>query len=224
MGHKLNYFAFIIFLIITGLLGVLGLVGIFISLEPENYGETEIGSWVTIWVITAVFGILSYVFYKKIHEHEQKLKSPQQKTRERKQLLYTLAGAAVVGVLVAAFGGSLSGEFCFSSNTIPTIKGTDGDDHIIGTSGNDVIIGKKGDDFIDGRGGNDIICGHEGDDHIIGGSGNDELWGGDGNDILEGNDGDDRLWGHQGINHLDGGHGQDSCFNVKGTEENCEIG
>jgi len=71
---------------------------------------------------------------------------------------------------------------------------------------------------------NDIICGHEGDDHIIGGSGNDELWGNEGNDILEGNDGDDRLWGHKGINQLDGGSGKDSCFNVKSTEENCEIG
>jgi len=67
LGYKINYIAFTIFFLSALALGIFGVIGIFVSLEPESSGETEIGDWAIIWAITAVFGFLSVVFYKKTH-------------------------------------------------------------------------------------------------------------------------------------------------------------
>lgn len=80
---------------------------------------------------------------------------------------------------------------------VPTIVGTDGNDHLVGTNGPDVIIGRAGDDVIDGRGGDDVICGGAGADVLRGGPGDDRLYGDRvgvrRGDLLVGGAGDDRL-------------------------------
>lgn len=60
---------------------------------------------------------------------------------------------------------------------VPTIVGTDADDHIIGTEGVDVIDALSGDHVVEGLGGDDLMCGGDGGDSLIGGAGNDRLYG-----------------------------------------------
>ena len=127
----------------------------------------------------------------------------------------------------------------------PTIRGTNGADHIVGTPGRDIIFGYGGDDRIDGRGGNDVICagfgqdvvhGGDGDDYIDLGGGNDiaygergsdTIHGRSGSDIIHGNAGndflhgdilDDRLYGDGGNDLLVGGHGKDRLHGGTGND------
>ncbi len=78
---------------------------------------------------------------------------------------------------------------------VPTIIGTDGNDHLDGTSGADIIHGYDGSDEINGKKGKDLICGGDGDDDLDGGSAGDELRGGNGDDLLHGGTGPDKLYG-----------------------------
>lgn len=75
-----------------------------------------------------------------------------------------LTAAAISGLAVAGFGGTVL------------------DDYIVGTTAGDRILGYGGNDTLDGGAGDDELIGGEGDDWLIGGTGNDIAYGGQGND------------------------------------------
>ncbi len=63
---------------------------------------------------------------------------------------------------------------------MPTLTGTDQNDHIIASDNADYdIFGLAGNDQLQGNGGNDVIVGGSGEDILTGGSGTDTLTGGD---------------------------------------------
>ena len=146
------------------------------------------------------------------------------------------------GIIMAAIGNALGGDFLRrlfvtagfqralrppiaveEFNAFPrgcTVKGTDGDDHLVGSGGDDVICGEGGDDVIDGGDGRDVAFGDGGDDRVAGGSSDDTLYGGDGEDelaggggadVLSGGPGDDTLAGGSGSDHHEGGAGDNRC-------------
>jgi Ca2+-binding RTX toxin-like protein len=67
-----------------------------------------------------------------------------------------------------------------------TLRGGEGNDHLVGGLGNDKLVGGPGDDTLGGRAGDDVLYGGPGDDHLYGGLGNDRLVGGDGENVLSG--------------------------------------
>ena len=216
LGYKINTLISAIFFFFTLAFGIVGVIGLFIISDIEiERPQGDIWGWVTVWAITGVFGFLSYVFYKKLQEHEKKTKSPEERSRERKQLLYkTLPAALAVGVVVALT--NYVSEDC--NDESPTILGTDKDDTLIGTTGRDVIMSKGGNDVIDGLSGDDIICGGSGDDNIKGGEGNDKIFGEEGNDIIDGGVGDDRINGGDGDDKIFGRLGNDDLFGGLGND------
>ncbi len=101
---------------------------------------------------------------------------------------------------------------------VPTIGGTDGDDHIAGTAGPDVIVGFRGNDAIVAGGGDDVICAGKGADYVEGGKGSDTIFGGGGQDSLIGGEGDDEINGGPGDDGLKGRTGHDFLIGGTGTD------
>jgi hypothetical protein len=67
-----------------------------------------------------------------------------------------------------------------------TLRGGEGNDHLVGGLGNDKMVGGPGDDTLGGRAGDDALYGGPGNDALFGGLGNDKLLGGPGENILVG--------------------------------------
>ena len=101
MGNTLNTLAFGIFAFIAGIWGVLGTIILLVFIDPEiEKSGGEIEGLIFIWAVTAVFGFLAIFFYKRMHRHYEKTTSPQQKAREKKELLtITLPSAAFIGIV-----------------------------------------------------------------------------------------------------------------------------
>ena len=76
------------------------------------------------------------------------------------------------------------------AESINSMKGTNGDDHLMGAYEDDLIIGYRGRDLITGGGGNDTVRGGNGRDVIGGSAGSDYIYGGFGqNTFLNERDG-----------------------------------
>ena len=101
-----------------------------------------------------------------------------------------------------------------SGDSIESIAGSPGVDHIYGQGGGDTI---------NGMGGNDVITGDSGDDELAGGEGNDVLTGGTGDDTIDGGAGDDELTPGSGNNTLDGGEGKDIVIYLGAMGANVEL-
>ncbi|WP_431025062.1 Ig-like domain-containing protein [Halomonas sp. H5] len=81
-----------------------------------------------------------------------------------------------------------------SSDTVPVVEGTDGDDTVEGTADADRLYGYDGNDILNGNDGDDLLRGGAGDDTLNGGAGDDLLiWEGLGSDTFDGGDGEDTL-------------------------------
>ncbi|NND97707.1 MAG: hypothetical protein HKN47_10310 [Pirellulaceae bacterium] len=91
------------------------------------------------------------------------------------------------------FGGPGDDYIRFNVPCNYSIRGDEGNDHIVGSDYNNVIHGGAGDDFIIGGAGNDNLFGDQGDDTLHGMAGN---------DILFGSSGFDNLWGWEGDDHI----------------------
>jgi Ca2+-binding RTX toxin-like protein len=70
-----------------------------------------------------------------------------------------------------------------------TLRGGEGDDHLVGGAGNDKLVGGPGNDTLSGRGGDDALYGGSGNDTLYGGLGNDKLVGGSGENVPVGGPG-----------------------------------
>ena len=98
--------------------------------------------------------------------------------------LLSCEAAAIGGFEVNGAGDDDSVILGATVEAPATLRGGDGDDHLVGGNGNDKIVGGPGNDILGGRGGDDSIYGGPGDDRLYGGPGNDKLIGGDGENIL----------------------------------------
>lgn len=109
-----------------------------------------------------------------------------------------------------------------------TLKGGNGNDHLIGKAGNDDVRGGNGNDFVQGGPGNDVAGGANGADKVFGGPGNDTVNGGHGSDFLFGGSGDDRLTGGgqtgagDDVDIMKGGSGADT-FRIDATGDDIVI-
>jgi hypothetical protein len=113
----------------------------------------------------------------------------------------------------------LHGELHNMPDSLPLLRGTDGDEKLVGSAKQERINGFDGDDEINGKKGDDLIWGGMDNDTVYGGQGKDMLYGGWDDDWLNGNQGDDRIfggngddqiWGSQGDDLLRGGLGSDT--------------
>jgi Ca2+-binding RTX toxin-like protein len=222
VGNKANKVIASVFLGLAMILGFIAILGTFVYFDSlsESDNPVFLVGGIIIYLVTGVFGFLSYFYYKKVAAYENKSKTPQQRNAEKKKTLETLAVAGIIGGIVAVSGIALSSTnlVCGGESDFVTIHGTEGNDVLTGTSHKDVIHGLGGDDTIHGMGGNDIICGGPGDDEIIGGDGNDEIWASEGNDFIEGGSGDDDLRGEDGNDQIFGGVGNDFVFGGDGDD------
>ncbi len=119
-----------------------------------------------------------------------------------------------------------------------TIRGGDGDDHVLtyqfdrfpsgsyndisdtsgfgprsfGDAGNDNMEGTSLADYFDGGSGHDVVLGYAGEDTVTGGIGSDWIDGGGGGDLLHGGEGNDRLLAGHAADLLHGGEGADWLY------------
>jgi Ca2+-binding RTX toxin-like protein len=99
-----------------------------------------------------------------------------------------------------------------------TLRGDEGNNHLVGGGGDDTLRGYDGDDLLQGGIGHDKLYGGRGNDTLMGGEGNDYLSGSRGNDVLYGGPGNDTLFGGSGDDFLDGGPGNDSLDGGSGSD------
>jgi hypothetical protein len=123
---------------------------------------------------------------------------------------------------VTADGGSDDDILDASALGVPaTLRGGDGNDHLLGgvvadsldgADGADTLSGGTGNDNVVGGPLNDVLDAGPGDDSLEGASGDDFVGGGDGNDDVSGGEGNDELRPGAGIDVIHGGGGSDRVF------------
>ena len=105
-----------------------------------------------------------------------------------------------------------------STQTVPDIIGTSGNDRLGADTPSQKVYGRAGSDYITNAEGNQKLYGEDGNDILVASGGNDELYGGADNDALQGGADDDYLEGNEGNDVLDGGAGGDVLFGGEGSD------
>jgi Ca2+-binding RTX toxin-like protein len=105
----------------------------------------------------------------------------------------TCEAAAIGGFEINGGAGDDTIEVGKEVEVPATLRGGDGNDHLVGGLGKDKLVGGPGDDTLSGRGGDDALYGGPGNDALYGGLGNDKLIGGPGENVLVGGAGRNEL-------------------------------